>query len=400
MSRTTSNLKDQAQLEAAFEQFNTVSSQLIEAYRLLEAQVNVLNAQLDEANNQLRKQRDANAELAERLGMLLEALPAGVLQLDAHGVVSSQNPAAETLLGPVAPTALWRDVMAGWEPAEADGTYFPTTADGGERLLLSVQYQDLPASGGRIVLLHDVSRLHQLTVELAHQQKLAAMGGMAASLAHQLRTPLATAMLYTANLRQEGLRPEERAKFVDKSLARLKALEGLIQNMLSFVRGQVGELEVLDVGQLVEEMTATFLPQCHEKGMRWDCHVELSSAITVLGDRKAVQGALLSLLENALHFSPPQGRVGLAVSSDAGRVHFRVEDDGCGLQGAPVEKLFEPFYTTRAGGTGLGLSIVKKVMDELGGSVAGGDKPDGGAWFEMSLPCRQAESAGTTREGT
>jgi two-component system sensor histidine kinase FlrB len=98
MAKTASNLKDQEMLEAAFEQFNTVSSQLIDAYRQLEVQVNVLNAQLDEANNQLRKQRDENAELAERLGMLLEALPAGVVQLSADGAVVAENPAARLLL--------------------------------------------------------------------------------------------------------------------------------------------------------------------------------------------------------------------------------------------------------------------------------------------------------------
>jgi two-component system sensor histidine kinase FlrB len=236
-------------------------------------------------------------------------------------------------------------------------------------------------------LLHDVSRLHHLTVELAHQQKLAAMGGMAASLAHQLRTPLATAMLYTANLKQEGLRPEDRAKFVDKSLARMKALEGLIQNMLGFVRGQTSALEVLDVDVLVEDVAAVLIPQCHERGMIWDCNKLLPSAITVMGDRKALQGALVNLLENAMHFSPEGGRIGLLVSLQGEQVHFRVEDDGVGLNGADPARLFEPFFTTRPGGTGLGLSIVKKVAEELAGSVVGGDRPEGGAYFELSLPC-------------
>ncbi|RBH41793.1 sensor histidine kinase, partial [Pseudomonas sp. MWU13-2860] len=80
-------MNDQQQLEAAFEQFNAVSSQLIDAYRQLEVQVNVLNAQLDEANSQLRKQRDENAELAERLASLLKMLPAGVVELSPDGRV-------------------------------------------------------------------------------------------------------------------------------------------------------------------------------------------------------------------------------------------------------------------------------------------------------------------------
>jgi len=389
MAREASNLKDQEMLEAAFEQFNTVSSQLIEAYRQLEAQVNVLNAQLDEANNQLRKQRDENAELAERLGMLLEALPAGVVQLSADGVVVAENPAAQLLLQGQHAGIPWEDVIRAWGRSDVDGTYTLAARESSYRL--SLQYQDLPASGGRIVLLHDVSRLHNLTVELAHQQKLASMGGMAASLAHQLRTPLATAMLYTANLKQEGLRAEDRAKFVDKSLARMKALEGLIQNMLGFVRGQTSALEPLDVSNLVEDVSAVLLPQCHERGMIWDCNCQLPSAITVMGDRKALQGALVNLLENAMHFSPDKGRITLRVSVNDAWVRFRVEDEGEGLKGADSTRLFEPFFTTRPGGTGLGLAIVKKVAEELAGSVLGGDRPEGGAFFELSLPCRAAD---------
>lgn len=397
MGKTASNLKDQEMLEAAFEQFNTVSSQLIDAYRQLEVQVNVLNAQLDEANNQLRKQRDENAELAERLGMLLEALPAGVVQLSADGVVVAENPAARQLLHGAHDGQTWNGVMDGWVHSELDGTYTLPRQEDAYRLAL--QYQDLPASGGRIVLLHDVSRLHHLTVELAHQQKLAAMGGMAASLAHQLRTPLATAMLYTANLKQEGLRPEDRAKFVDKSLARMKALEGLIQNMLGFVRGQTSAVELLEVDALVEDVSAILMPQCHERGMIWDCQKLLPSAITVMGDRKALQGALVNLLENAMHFSPEGGRIGLQVSLQDEQVCFRVEDNGVGLNGADPARLFEPFFTTRPGGTGLGLSIVKKVAEELAGTVVGGDRPEGGAYFELSLPCRGMGAAVQYEQG-
>lgn len=196
-----SSLKDQQQLEAAFEQFNAVSSQLIDAYRQLESQVAVLNAQLDEANNQLRKQRDENAMLAERLGLLLETLPAGVVQVSAEGVVNAINPAASRMLNGCSVGALWQDALSGLERSELDGTYCHLHGEPG--LVLTMQCQELPSFGGQIVLIHDVSRLHQLTGELARQQKLASMGSMAAALAHQLRTPLATAMLYTANLKQD-----------------------------------------------------------------------------------------------------------------------------------------------------------------------------------------------------
>ena len=387
MMTDVSNLLDQKTLEAAFEQFNAVSGQLIEPYNQLEAQVNVLNAQLDEANNQLRKQRDENAALAERLQRLLEVMPAGVVELSAQGEVRTENPAAIAMLGGSCRGKAWQEVTDSLEACEPEGTYLLNLPEGTRRL--SLQSQALPAAGGHMVLIHDVTRLHQLTRELGQQQKLAAMGSMAASLAHQLRTPLATAMLYTANLRQEGLKPEDRLRFIDKSLARMKALEGLIQNMLGFVRGQVSSREVLGVTAMVEDICAVMAPQCHEKGLVFDCSVQLPAAISVMGDRKAVQGALINLLENAIHFSPPGGHVWFGVSMVADHLLFRVEDEGSGLPSDVVDQLFEPFFTTRSGGTGLGLAIVKKVADELGGSVRCHNRETKGSCFELTLPCQE-----------
>ncbi len=383
-----SSLNDQQQLEAAFEQFNAVSSQLIDAYRQLENQVAVLNAQLDEANNQLRTQRDENAALAERLAMLLAIMPAGVVELSPEDIVINENIAAETMLGGGHVGASWTDVLAGLERSEADDTYRSAQKSSGLRL--SLQAQDFPAAGGRIVLIHDVSRLHQLSSELARQQKLASMGSMAASLAHQLRTPLATAMLYTANLKQD-ISPEDRARFVDKSLARMRALEGLIQNMLGFVRGQVSNLESLELPALLEDVCTVLAPQCHDKGVAFECHAPQNAAIAVMADRKALQGALLNLLENALLFTPPGGRVRLDVSAGEACLNFVVRDTGPGIDPDAFERIFEPFFTTRQGGTGLGLAIVKKVAEELGGRVRCGNQPDGGARFELELPLmRQA----------
>ncbi|BEV71900.1 MULTISPECIES: PAS domain-containing sensor histidine kinase [unclassified Paludibacterium] len=381
MPKNVSKLPDQQQLEAAFEQFNAVSDQLIGAYSQLESQVNVLNQQLDEANNALRRQVEANAELAERLGMLLEALPAGVIELSEDGRVISENPTAIQMLGRHILGENWQDILPLLQPTELDQSY--RLASGCH---LTLQYKDLPASGGRIALLHDVTRLNQLSGELARQEKLAAMGSMAASLAHQLRTPLSTALLYAANLKKTDLKEEDRNRFIDKILTRLKALEGLIQNMLGFVRGQVTEREPLDMALVLDDLNAVFLPQCQSRGINFVCASVPASAITVMGDRKALVGAMTNLLENAVFFSPQGSTIELNLTQTADSLCLQVCDAGPGIPQAEQERLFEPFYTTRSGGTGLGLAIVKKVAEELGGRVSCSNRPQGGAAFEFCLP--------------
>jgi two-component system sensor histidine kinase FlrB len=381
MTKNVTKLQDQQQLEAAFEQFNAVSDQLIDAYRQLESQVNVLNAQLDEANNALRQQVSANAALAERLGMLLEALPAGVLELSSDGRVVSENPTAIQMLGRHTLGQDWGEVLPLLQPTEIDESF---RAESG--LHLTLQYKDLPALGGRIVLLHDVTRMNLLSGELARQEKLAAMGSMAASLAHQLRTPLSTAMLYAANLKKADLKEDDRNRFIDKILTRLKALESLIQNMLGFVRGHVSQREPLDIALILEDLCAVFMPQCQARAIDFVCASVPASAITVVGDRKALVGALTNLLENAVFFSPAGTRIELSVSRRGSLLCLAVDDSGPGVRDEEMARLFEPFYTTRSGGTGLGLAIVKKVAEELDGQVSCANRPEGGARFEFCLP--------------
>jgi len=374
---------DHQQLTAAFAQFNTVSGQLIEAYQLLELQAAQLNQQLEEANQRLRVQGAENAALAERLGQLLAALPGGVVELDAGGVVRRENPAASTLFGRELVGLRWSAVLADCEPGSLEQSY-RLLVDGRPGAWVMLQYQDLPELGGRIVLVHDVTRQFELTAELAHQQKLAAMGGMAASLAHQLRTPLSAAMLYTANLREGALTPEARERFADKSLERLRALEGLIHNMLDFVRGQVTRREWLDVALLTEETLQALPPPQH--GVVLNGVSELDERLQIFGDRKALGGALTNLLDNALQHSPAGGLVELRLRRQGNEVVWQVRDQGPGLAEEVSDQVFEPFFTRRPGGTGLGLAIVKKVAEELGGRVGCGNRAEGGAVFELALP--------------
>jgi two-component system sensor histidine kinase FlrB len=102
---------------------------------------------------------------------------------------------------------------------------------------LAIVESPLDSTGGRILLMHDVTAAHGLKAELERNQRLVAMGEMAASLAHQLRTPLATALLYSANLCQPEL-PAARMRFAGKATAQLKRLERLIQEVLLFARGE------------------------------------------------------------------------------------------------------------------------------------------------------------------
>lgn len=217
------------------------------------------------------------------------------------------------------------------------------------------------------------------------RERLAAMGEMAARLAHQLRTPLATALLYSAQLGNPDLPAAKRADFAGKTVDRLRHLERLIDNMLQFVRGVSAGLEPVAAVELLRDVFETMEPQALARGLLIELRDE-SAGCVLKADRQALSGALLSLLENALQACAPGGRVCLAASCADAAIEFRVRDDGAGIAPEVQARLFEPFFTTRNGGTGLGLAIVRAVAEAHGGSVAVRSQSGAGSEFVLRLP--------------
>ena len=183
------------ELQRAFDVFNQVSLALTESYQGLQGRVESLTAELAVANGELRRQYEAKEALSERLSLLLNALPAGVVVLDCAACVSEANPAACRMFGRTIIGETWLALAQ----ARLVATEAPDEWQLDERRL-SIVESPLDSAGGRILLIHDVTAAHALKAELERNQRLAAMGEMAASLAHQLRTPLATALLYSANI--------------------------------------------------------------------------------------------------------------------------------------------------------------------------------------------------------
>lgn len=221
--------------------------------------------------------------------------------------------------------------------------------------------------------------------ELRRKQRLAVMGEMAASLAHQLRTPLSTALLYTAHLANPALAGDERSGFAEKALERLRYLEQLIRDMLLFVKGETAEWETVATASLLMALQQVFEPQMSRRGLFFSVHDE-SAGASLMADRKALSGAVASLLENAMQASPEGGRVTLESTQTSDAILLTVRDDGQGIAAEIQERMFEPFFTTRDEGTGLGLAIVRGVTRSLGGTVQVRSAPGAGTEFILRLP--------------
>ena len=377
-----------AELQRAFAVFNQVSAELTQAYDALQARVASLTAELAVANGELRRQYQEKEALSERLSSLLDALPAGVVLLNESAQVIALNPAAVKMFGAGAVGLHWGDVvLAHLEPTLAVSEWVLD-----QHARVSIAESALTTTGGKILLIHDVTLATQMKAELERSQRLAAMGEMAASLAHQLRTPLAAALLYSVNLGKPDMPAETRTKFSEKAIAQLRRLERLIQDVLLFARGEVMGQDPIVLADFLQEIAQTVEPLMREAGVHFSLDASCG-ALVFLGARKALQGAVINLLENALQATSGGGKICLAANLEGGELLLAVRDSGPGIPLELQSRIFEPFFTTKGQGTGLGLAIAQGVAKAHGGRIVLFSKAGDGAEFVLILPVAPVEGA-------
>jgi two-component system sensor histidine kinase FlrB len=383
MSNTPQLPSSPQELQQAFALFNEVSEQLTSAYAELQSKAEGLTQELAVANGELRRQVEEKERLLLRLAQLLDALPGGVVVLDAQGRVEETNPVAERLLGEPLAGERWLDIQA--RALEATSSHGEWTLNHGEKRV-SMSRSEREVSGGAILLLQDITESHNMEAQLQRHKRLSAMGEMASALAHQLRTPLATALLYTSNLRDTGLNDEERTRFADKALGRLRHLEALIKDMLVFVRGGKSAQENILISGLINDVQQVMEPQMAQHQIVFEVRDKCAD-LAILGSREALTGALTNLLANAMQACDNSGRVVLEAAREKGQhIVLRVADNGRGISSDMLERLFEPFFTTRSEGTGLGLAIVREVAQIHGGDVTVKSRLGEGSEFCLRLP--------------
>ncbi|MGH8214091.1 MAG: sensor histidine kinase [Rhodanobacteraceae bacterium] len=375
LTRSTDPQRLQA-LELAFAQFNETSRQLQTSWSTLQERVAELTRERDAAEQARLAELAARERVADRLQALLGALPGAALMIDGEGRVRECNAGAEDLLGQPVLGQAWRDVAARALHARSDSDGTPCLADG-RRLGVS---RRVTADGGCVLLLTDESEAHARRSGMQRQRQLSDIEEQRARLAHQLRTPLSTAVLYLSRIADGGLELAAARSMAGKALARLVDLQQLIDQTLAMARGDADSDATVEVAELLH---ATRGSVAAHSGV--GAHLEVDDAgngVRVRGQPSLLTSALVNLVENALAFST---HVRLQATRDDDNVVLAVEDDGPGIDPADAERIFEPFFTTRADGTGLGLAMARTVARAHGGDLALAPS-ESGARFELRLP--------------
>lgn len=371
---------DDAAVDSALDLFNQMSRQITDSYRTLESRVNQLSGELTAETRQRQRELEEKERLADRLSTLLSALPAGVIVLDSQGRVAQCNPAAVALLGEPLEGERWVSVIQRCFAPRRDDGHEVSLKDGRR---VSIEIRTMENEPGQLILLTDLTETRQLQAQLAHAQRLSAMGRMVASLAHQIRTPLSAAILYGGHLSQPDLDEELRQRCASRLMSRLTHLESQVRDMLTFARGETRLAEALSSERIEEGLRAAV----DGLNLAGNQQVELTSAgsrVPLMCNQEALVGACMNLVNNSLEAGA--GKVEVSLTGDRDELIIAVADDGPGFPGQQADQLMEAFYTTKSHGTGLGLAVVQAVVKAHNGQFSLAPRPDGGACALVRLP--------------
>jgi two-component system sensor histidine kinase PilS (NtrC family) len=340
------------------------------------------------------------ADLQALTRCILDSLPGGVLTTDPQGRVLAVNRAAALITGRSAGEMLGADVGAVLQLPEAlldlDDSdprkrEFEYMKPSGQRIVLGLGAAPLSADShtrGHVFTFQDVTEAKRREYEAQRHKRLAAIGEMAAGIAHEIRNPLASMAGSMQLLRRELSLSGEQAQLMDIVLRESARLNETIRNFLAYARPQRGSTARVDVKRIVEE-TAALIQNSPDRRNSHDVRVEAGAGDTAcVGDEAQLRQVVWNLASNALRAMPEGGtltfRVGGGERGEA--VTFSVEDTGVGMTPEQQERLFQPFQSGFSQGTGLGLAIAHRIVADHGGAISARSEPGRASVVTVHLP--------------
>lgn len=422
----------------SYASFSRIVNSLQRQYITLKDEFAAQNRQLAETNRKLVEATQHSLKATAFLYNILDAITAGVVAVDTDGRITHFNPAAELMLGVRAGVVLgrlYREVVPPGTPVDANALRAAesgravTSIDkvwelpDGNRLVVSVStailYNDNNRPTGAIEVFHDLTKMKQMEQELARLNTLAALGEMAATIAHEVRNPLTGISGFAAFLKRDLSPDDPRQKLVSKISRGVESLNQTVTSLLNYTRFDEVNSEVVAFDDFVRRMVEQFRYDQPDlaRGVKFDVRSQVgedSAALQVTCDPMLLRQLFFNLFKNAIEAGETKPTISirsrklqrrdatklygsrLILSMDQTVVETTVADNGPGVSGEAKEKLFAPFFTTKPGGNGLGLAMAWKIAKAHGGDIFVANGSVGGAEFTLLLPTR-VDSGATSK---
>ena len=226
------------------------------------------------------------------------------------------------------------------------------------------------ACSGAVLILRDLRRIKHLEDRVRRSEKLAAVGQLAAGLAHEIRNPLSSIRGFAQFLRHALKKKPREQEYAEIMIKEIDRINRVVTDLLSFANPKAADIKRTDPNELVDHVIRLIEADAWAKNTT--IHRDISTDLKELHlDAYQMTQALLNLLLNSLKFIEPGGRIEIKASleDDGTQFVFQVEDDGPGIPNENLPKIFDPFFTTRETGTGLGLAIVHQIVENHQGEI-------------------------------
>lgn len=362
---------------------------------------------LEAANRELDRKFKELARLEAFNETILTSVPSGILTTDLGGSLTYLNSAAADCLeiamavnGAVpdlADAASIEDAMPGFpEVARYVRQVLETDRDPRDfeiargRLIMSLKASRLRARSGDTVgavcIVRDITETRRLMLEAQRNSNLASLGQLAAGVAHEIRNPLGAISGFAELIGRNMSDDDPKKKYSHRILDEVNHLDGLVNSVLDLARPMTPSLDYVDLSKILDEALEVAISQKGIEGIKIDRRASRHTPL-VLADRAQIRQVLVNILINA--FEAMEGKGTLTVRSrhvkEDREVAVQITDTGPGMDSETLDRIFNPFFTTKDMGTGLGLSVCHKIVEVHEGKLEVESSPGNGATFTLSL---------------
>jgi PAS domain S-box-containing protein len=402
-------MQDLSLLQKTFESFNKATAELERAYARLEERFASLNQELEDKNVELLKTIEEKEQTKNYLQNILESLINGVIVTDLEGRIQTLNSCAEAFTDVRLADVSGRHIsilfesmpVSDWQMINLS-EYFK--GESGHKVKISGRTLEIFCSPfkspvgsviGNVFVLRDMTRIEKLEEMAKRTEKFAAMGEMAANIAHEVRNPLGSIELFASLLLKNLTEAKDRERVL-QIISSVKNVDNKISNLLLFTRTPSPQMKVVRLHQIMKEVIDFSEQIIEQAGVELLVHME-ENDILISADAEMIKQVFLNIILNAQQAMPDGGKLTiltrltpkslLETREKIAEIIF--QDAGPGIPPADISRIFDPFFSTKEGGSGLGLAIVHNIISEHNGSIFVENAPEGGMLVNVSLPAVQ-----------
>ena len=406
--RKKSKEKEITALKNAFEFFSETTLRLENAYKLLEERVRELNIELEKKNRELSENLKEMDSIKNHLRNILESVKMGIVVINLEGKITVLNNAAQEITGLKSSDVIGKYYKNIYGNLIDKSLSLLSTLKNGkeyeneEKKIITTNGSAVPVEYstslvknkhgeilGAVEIFSDMTEIKMLEEEVQHAKTLAALGEMAANVAHEIRNPLGGIGGFAALLERDLDIDDPRRNLVKKIIEGVSGLNRIAANLLFYTRPIKPELQKQNMIKTIDEVLSLMEVELEQDGKEIEIIRDFpSDCKEIKFDPEFFHQVLLNIFKNAAESIENEGRlrVGVRIENNGKNMVISIEDNGKGMSESVQKKLFNPFFTTKPSGSGLGLAIVKKIIDVHKGVIFVKSEEGKGAIFEINLP--------------